>query len=639
VDAEEIVRRARAIKSDDERRAYLAEVCAEDVQLRAEAEFLLSLPGHERSEVGTTDLTPPLPEKKSMRSRRPTAGLGPGDVVDRYKLLQLIGEGGFGQVYMAEQREPVQRRVALKILKLGMDTRQVIARFEAERQALARMDHPNIARVLDAGSTPSGRPYFVMELVKGIPLLEYCELERIGTEQRLQLFREVCMAIQHAHQKGIIHRDIKPSNVLVTLHDGRPVPKVIDFGIAKATSGTLTDKTLFTEFRHMIGTPAYMSPEQAEMSGLDVDTRSDIYSLGVLLYELLTGTTPFDVRDLRAVGLSEMLRILREVEPERPSTRWSTQIRMSSAKRAADQAELARIGRMLRGDLDWIVMKCLEKDRQRRYDSASDLAADVLRYLRDEPVLASPPTTAYRMRKFVKRNRGRVIASAALIATLVVGAVGTTLGLVSVERERRATQRELVRASEVKQLVSDMLTSVRPEVAQGLDNQLMRKILMATEERLERYPVGDKEIEAELRQLIGVTYRHLALLEPAERELRKSVEVWQSAAGPEHRGTLDAMNSLAVLHATQGRSAEAESLYRAVIETARGSLGSEHEFTLAVLNNLGSLLLARGRVEEAGEIFEDSYALLRERFGEEHQRTVSAKSLLGGVRELEADFA
>ena len=342
-----------------------------------------------------------------------------GAQIGRYKLLQQIGEGGFGSVWMAEQREPVKRRVALKIIKLGMDTKQVIARFEAERQALAMMDHPNIAKVLDAGSTETGRPYFVMEYIKGVPILEYCDTDKLDTKARLELFASVCHAIQHAHQKGIIHRDIKPSNVLITMHDGVPVPKVIDFGIAKATSAELTAKTLFTEHRQMIGTPAYMSPEQAEMSGLDIDTRSDIYSLGVLLYELLTGTTPFDSKELTSKGFAEMMRIIREVEPHKPSTRLSslgdTGTRTAQQRRAVDPKKLSQT---LRGDLDWIVMKCLEKDRTRRYETANGLAADIKRHLNDQPITAGAPSAGYKLRKFVKRNRPQVIAGGIVAAAL-----------------------------------------------------------------------------------------------------------------------------------------------------------------------------------------------------------------------------
>ncbi len=352
---------------------------------------------------------------------------GAGSVIGRYKLLQQIGEGGFGVVYMAEQTEPVTRRVALKIIKLGMDTRQVIARFEAERQALALMDHPNIAKVLDAGATESGRPFFVMELVRGVPITEYCDKNHLSARERLELFVPVCQAIQHAHQKGIIHRDIKPSNVLVTLHDGRPIPMVIDFGIAKATNQKLTEKTLFTSFASMIGTPAYMSPEQAEMSKLDVDTRSDIYSLGVLLYELLTGTTPFPDKRLRSVGFGEMQRIIAEEEPDRPSTRLSTMEalqRTAVAKRRS--ADPAGLNHLFRGDLDWIVMKCLEKDRTRRYETANGLAIDIQRHLVNETISARPPSNSYRLQKLIRRNKLAVSAMVAVFLALAMGMLATT---------------------------------------------------------------------------------------------------------------------------------------------------------------------------------------------------------------------
>jgi tetratricopeptide (TPR) repeat protein/serine/threonine protein kinase len=378
---------------------------------------------------------------------------GPGTVIGSYQLLEQIGEGGFGVVFMAEQQQPVRRKVALKVLKPGMDTRQVVARFEAERQALALMDHPHIARVFDGGTTLSGRPYFVMELVKGVPITEFCDHNRLTPRQRLELFVPVCQAVQHAHQKGIIHRDLKPSNILVVLHDTRPVPKVIDFGIAKALGQHLTDKTLFTGFAQMVGTPLYMSPEQAGQSGLDIDTRSDVYSLGVLLYELLTGTTPFPKERFQQAAYDEIRRIIREEEPPRPSTRLSEARDTLPSISTRRQTEPAKLTKLVRGELDWVVMKALEKDRNRRYESANAFAADVQRYLNDEPVLACPPSAGYRLRKFVRRNKLAVAVAGLVVFFLVVlgGGAGWTVGDRIARRARVAGQVELI-LQEVEQL-------------------------------------------------------------------------------------------------------------------------------------------------------------------------------------------
>ena len=403
---ESIFAQALEITSAAERAAFLDRACGHDQALRAEVEALL------RAQERSGDLLD-LPENVPVTTDLP-AREGRGTVIGPYKLLEPIGEGGMGTVWMAEQTDPIQRRVAVKVVKEGMDSRQVLARFEAERQALALMEHPHIAKVLDAGKTPSGRPYFVMELVKGRPITNYCDEKRLGVRERLVLFGDVCRAVQHAHQKGIIHRDLKPSNVLVAPYDGKPVVKVIDFGVAKATGQRLTDKTLFTSFGALVGTPEYMSPEQAEVNNQDIDTRSDIYSLGVLLYELLTGSTPLTRKRLKEVALLEVLRVIREEEPPRPSTRLSESKDSLPSISAQRQSEPAKLTKLVRGELDWIVMKALEKDRNRRYETANGFALDVQRYLADEPVLACPPSAWYRLRKLARRNRGRFVAAAVL---------------------------------------------------------------------------------------------------------------------------------------------------------------------------------------------------------------------------------
>ncbi|MGE3820293.1 MAG: WD40 repeat domain-containing serine/threonine protein kinase [Isosphaeraceae bacterium] len=456
-----------------EREAHLLRVCGGDDRLRARVEALIRR--HQANDGLPLDRSPIL-DLVEMADPPQTAE-GPGSVIGPYRLLEAIGEGGMGVVHVAEQSQPVRRRVALKVIKPGMDTKQVIARFEAERQALAMMDHPNVAKVFDGGTTESGRPYFVMELVRGLPITEYCDGERLSIRERLELFVLVCRAVQHAHQKGIIHRDLKPSNILVTRHDGVPVPKVIDFGVAKATGGGLTEKTVYTAFTQLIGTPLYMSPEQVELSGLDIDTRSDIYSLGVLLFELLTGTTPFDSETLRRAAFDEMRRIIREEEPPKPSTRLSTlgaTLTTASTKRSSDPRHL---NRSVLGELDWIAMKALEKDRTRRYETANDLASDVQCYLTDQPVQACPPSARYRFHKFARRNKAVLTTAALVIATLMTGAV------VSVWQAVRAIQAE-ARAESHRKLAEGNAS----EAARQRDEARRQKLAVVTREAsLRRY--------------------------------------------------------------------------------------------------------------------------------------------------------
>jgi hypothetical protein len=439
---------ASKVIDPDLRAQFLDQACAEDARMRAAVAELL------QAHAGAEDFFAQSQEAVMMPGMDAQVATAiqeldveivatderVGSRVGRYKLLQKIGEGGCGTVYLAEQEEPVRRQVALKVIKLGMDTKSVIARFEAERQALAMMNHSNIARVLDAGATQTGRPFFVMELVPGTRITKYCDENNLDTLQRLKLFMQICYAIQHAHQKGVIHRDIKPSNILVPVHDGVPVPKVIDFGIAKATEGRLTDNTMFTAVEQFVGTPAYMSPEQAEITGLDVDTRSDIYSLGVLLYELLTGRTPFDTKTLTQSGLDEMRRTLREKEPQLPSTMITslrrTELTLTAGRHGSEPLKLIS---QIKGDLDWIVMKALEKDRNRRYETANGLAMDIQRYLNTEPVLARPPNRLYRLQKLVRRNKIIFAASGAVILALLLG-LGLSTWLFF--REREASQRE-----------------------------------------------------------------------------------------------------------------------------------------------------------------------------------------------------
>jgi len=501
---EEIFHQALSLPEEGQRAQFLDQACGDDASLRAEVENLLKWHGQANSFLEG----PPVGIQATIAGV--SLSEGPGTVVGRYKLLEKIGEGGMAVVYMAEQEEPVKRRVALKVIKPGMDSREVITRFEAERQALAMMDHPHIAKVFDAGTTEPGRPYFVMELVRGVSITEYCDRNKLRTRERLELFLQVCQGVQHAHQKGIIHRDLKPSNVLVTLHEGRHIAVVIDFGIAKATNQQLTEKTLFTRYAQMIGTPEYMSPEQAEMSRLDIDTRTDIYSLGVLLYELLTGTTPIEGSTLRQAGYAEIQRIIRDTQPPKPSTRLSTLGDTLHETAQCRQTSPDDLRKSVRGDLDWIVMKSMDKDRSRRYETAHELAEDIERHLHDEPVKAGPPNAVDRCRKFVRRNRALVTGIVAVAAALVAGLIVSSALYVRAEHLRtqaeEAAKKEAAARAEA-QAVADFLTKdlLGQVTAEHGQNSQVRDILDRASQRLENRFTNQPLVEAAVRATQGET--------------------------------------------------------------------------------------------------------------------------------------
>ncbi len=628
------------------RKACLDQACSGQAELRQRVEALLA--SHE--EAGSF-LHRPLPVDQPTIKLNLPAEEAPGTLIGRYKILEKIGEGGFGAVYVAEQREPVKRRVALKIIKLGMDTRQVVGRFEAERQALALMDHPNIAKVLDAGATETGRPFFVMELVRGIKITDYCDQHKLPMPERLNLYIHVCHAIQHAHQKGIIHRDIKPSNILVTLHDGVAIPKVIDFGIAKATQGELTDKTVYTQFQQFIGTPAYMSPEQAEMSGLDIDTRSDIYSLGVLLYELLTGRTPFDQKQLLEAGLDGMRKMIREMEPVRPSTRVDClpgDDRTTTAARR--QTEVPRLIHLLRGDLDWIVMKGLEKDRTRRYETANGLAMDIQRYLKHEIVLATPPSKFYRFQKLVRRNQlqfaaATLTALALLLAALVSvrQAVRASQAEVEARQERDAAMRARQQAEAMNHfLTEDLLFQATPDQNAREKQVTVEQVLERAARRLNENTDIAKQpaVEATLRLAIGTTYQQLGAYSAAEEHLRRAVDLRQTTLGPEDPATLAAKKVFATLLLVGLRRVEQSE--KLISETWRGLerlLGKDNRETLDCMALYIYVLAQRGKLDEAVRLKQQNLAGYERAFGPDDRDTINELGNLAILLAMRGDYA
>jgi serine/threonine protein kinase len=585
-----------------------------------------------------------------------------GDSIGRYRLQEILGEGGFGTVWRAEQVEPLQRQVALKVIKLGMDTKEVLARFEVERQALALMDHPHIARVLDAGATDQGRPYFVMELVRGLPITRYARERGLDLHQRLLLFQEVCLAVQHAHQKGIIHRDLKPSNVLVVEHEGGAIPKVIDFGIAKATTRKLTERTLFTDQGKALGTPEYMAPEQADPTGVDVDTRTDIYSLGILLYELLTGTQPFDRGALLRKGYAEFLRVIREVDPPRPSTRISTLEVSATASHPHRSGQ--QLSKLMRGELDWIVMKAIEKERQRRYDTASALAEDLRRYLTHEPLLAGPPQASYRLRKYIRRHRLGVVSGLLVTSALITGMVISTLSLWQANESRDQAETEAARSATVVQLLTDMLSSADPDEVKGPD-YTVRQLLDDFDAQLGDRLAGEPAVQATVHSILGRAYANLsvfdkaqqhseaalqdlgeihgddsdplisALLQGAEIEtLRgdyssamqlsdRAHQMWQRLRDEPDALLASVLTSKARTARHQGNLEQAETWCREALQLLRDCEAGDHA-TSPVLLTLGHVLHGRGKLEQAEDVFEQQHEMLRRSLGDQHPDTIAA---------------
>ena len=576
-----------------------------------------------------TQLKPVNTETRTLRT--PAKDSTIGEIVsEKYKLLEELGSGGMGVVYKAEQLKPVKRSVALKIIKLGMDTRQVVARFETERQALAIMDHPNIAKVFDGGSTEPGRPYFVMELVRGVPITEYCDKHKLTTRERLELYIQVCQAVQHAHQKGVIHRDLKPSNILVVVQEDKPIPKIIDFGIAKATEHSLTEKTLFTEQGQLIGTPEYMSPEQAEMSGLDVDTRTDIYSLGVMLYELLVGVLPFDPETLRKSGFGEIQRIIRETDPPKASTRLSNLGDTQTSIAEHRKTDVASLHRELKGDLDWITMKAMAKDRTQRYASASELEADIERYIRHEPVVAGPPSALYRIKKYIRRHKVGVAAAALVILAMIIGITGTSIGLVKATKAEKKASEEAETAQQVSDFLVELFKVSDPGEARG-NSITAREILDKGAGKIDKELDAQPRIQSRLMETMGRVYRNLGLYTQAAPILEKSLSLKRRVYGEEHLEVATSLHTLAVLYDTQGKYQEAESLFRQSLAIKEKIFGQDHPEVARSLNSIAVVNWNQGKYAEAEPLFQRSLAIKEKALGPDDPEVGNTLTNLGAL--------
>ena len=595
---------AAASRPAEKRSRFLDEACGADTDLRAEVEELLRF--HDAVTGGGSELPTPL-HPASVLPDTPER-IGP------YRILQKIGTGGMGEVYEAVQEKPLRRRVALKIIKWGMDTEQVVLRFESERQALALMDHPNVARVYDAGATEQGRPYFVMELVKGIPVTEFCDESQLPLDDRLELFIQICRGVQHAHQRGIIHRDIKPSNILVSDQEGVATPKIIDFGVAKATSQQLTEETVFTELGQWIGTPEYMSPEQAGMSGFDIDTRTDVYSLGVLLYELLVGVQPFTPDELRSSGFDEMRRKIREQDPPRPSTRVTTTGKTSPKMAERLRTDPPTLARSLRGDLDWIVMKALEKDRNRRYGFPAELAADLERHLKDEPVFASPPSTSYRVRKFVRRNRLAVTAALIIVIAVAAGILGTTAGWLRARQEAEAARR-------VSDAMVSMYGDLNPITTRGGASTPV-DILDRAVEKVELELANNPLIQARLMTTLGHVFKDLGSYDRARPLLEQAAEIRRREIGAMHPDYAMSISVLGDLLSDMGDFEGSQRLHEQALSIRRHALGAADPTVAWSLRSLGHVHRNLGEYETARTLFQESVEILEKAEGD-HRHDVS----------------